>query len=248
MKIDLTGKVALVTGASRGIGRAISLALSVAGAKVAVNYRENEAMASEVVQEIERRGGSVLAWRADVADAGQVEAMVEGLISRFDRIDILVNNAGIIRDRLLLQMKEEDWREVLHTNLWGVYHCCKAAVKGMLLRRWGRIINVSSIRGEIGGKGQSNYAASKGAINAFTHSLATELGPKGITVNAIAPGLIVTDMSQGMLPLADNFVRERIALRRPGKPEEVAAIAVFLASEEAGYVTGQVITVDGGMF
>jgi len=248
MKIDLSGKVALVTGASRGIGRAIALALSAAGAKVAVNYRESEAAAHAVVQEIERGGGMALTWRADVGAVAQVEAMVEGVTSRFGPMDILVNNAGVIRDNLLLQMKEEDWKAVLHTNLWGVYHCCQAAVKGMLLKRWGRIINVSSVRAEIGGKGQSNYAASKGAINAFTHSLAAELGPKGITVNAIAPGLIATDMSQGLLPLAEGFVRERIALRRPGKPEEVAAIAVFLASEAAGYITGQVITVDGGMF
>jgi 3-oxoacyl-[acyl-carrier protein] reductase len=247
MRIDLRDRVALVTGGSRGIGRAIALGLAEAGATVAVNYRQSETMAHEVVREIERNGGRARAWRADVGDGAQVEAMTEEITALFGRLDILVNNAGVIRDLLLLEMNERDWATVLQTNLSGVYHCSRAAVRGMMMRRWGRIINLSSVAALRGGKGQTNYSASKGAINAFTHSLAAELGPKGITVNAIAPGLIATDMSQGVLPFANGWVRERIALRRVGRPEDIAPLAVFLASEGASYITGQIITADGGM-
>jgi 3-oxoacyl-[acyl-carrier protein] reductase len=247
MKIDLTGKVALVTGASRGIGRAIALGLAEAGADVVVNYRENKAKAEEVVQEIEKMGKKALAWQTDVADADQVEKMAEEIGSRLGHVDILVNNAGVIRDALLLEMGEKDWREVLATNVGGVMLCSKAVLRGMVMKRWGRVINLSSVSAARGGKGQSNYAASKGAVSAFTRSLGAELGHKGITVNAIAPGLIVTDMSRGVRAFAGSWVRERIALRRPGKAEDVAHLAVFLASEAADYITGQVITVDGGM-
>lgn len=247
MRIDLSGRVALVTGASRGIGKAIAKAMAQAGAWVAVNYRESGTFAGETVREIEAFGGKAASFRADVGDAGQVEAMLEEIISSFGHLDILVNNAGIIRDMLLLEMEEKDWRAVLQTNLFGVYHCSRAVLRGMIIKRWGRIINLSSIASAHGGRGQSNYAASKGAINAFTRSLAAEVGAKGITVNAIAPGLIATDMSQGVIAFSDSLVRERIAMRRLGKPADVAPLAVFLASGEASYITGQVITVDGGM-
>lgn len=247
MKVDLAGKVALVTGASRGIGKAIALAFGGSGAAVVVNYRDNRAQAEETAGEIKAKGGKAITWQADVADAGQVQAMVEGIDSRLERLDILVNNAGIVRDLLLLQMEKQDWTAVLETNLFGVYHCSRAVLKGMVMKRWGRIINLSSIAAFQGGRGQTNYAASKGAINAFTRSLAAEVGPKGITVNAIAPGLIATDMSRGVLAVSDSVVRERIALRRIGKPADVAPLALFLASEAASYITGQVIHVDGGM-
>lgn len=248
MQIDLTGRVALVTGASRGIGRAIALALARSGAAVCLNYRENRGLAQEAVAEIEKLGGKAVTFGADVGDAGQVEAMVGEITSLLGPPDILVNNAGITRDLLLPEMGEKDWEEVLRTNLAGVYHCCRSVVKGMIIKRWGRIINLSSVVAARGSKGQANYAASKGAINSFTRSLAAEVGPKGITVNAIAPGLIATDMSRAVFPHAESFVRESIALRRVGKPEEVAGLAVFLASEEARYITGQVIAVDGGLF
>ncbi len=247
MVIDLSGRVALVTGGSRGIGRAIALAMAQSGAEVIVNYKESESMAKGLDQEIEKQRGMALAYQADVGSFEVVAAMVDGILSRFGNLDILVNNAGIIRDLLLLQMEERDWQGVLRTNLDGVYHCSRSAAKGMVLRRWGRIINLSSIAATNAGKGQSNYAASKGAINAFTRSLACELGPKGVTVNAIAPGLIETDMTQRILPFAGDFARDRIALRRPGNPEDVAPLAVFLASDRAGYITGQIITVDGGI-
>ncbi|MBI3988110.1 MAG: 3-oxoacyl-[acyl-carrier-protein] reductase [candidate division NC10 bacterium] len=248
MWVDLHRKVALVTGASRGIGRAIARALAGAGAAVAVNYKESESAAKETIREIEERGGTAVLWQADVRDGEAVRAMVEGIVDRFGRLDILVNNAGIIRDALLLQMPEDDWEAVLATNLIGVYRCAKAAAKYMMLQKWGRIISISSVAAWRGNRGQCHYAAAKGGVNAFTRALAAELAPKGITVNAIAPGLIVTDMTRGLLPFAEGVIRDRIAMRRAGTPEDVAPLAVFLASEQAAYITGQVITVDGGMF
>jgi 3-oxoacyl-[acyl-carrier protein] reductase len=247
VRVDLTGKTALVTGASRGIGRAIAKALAGAGATVCLNFKTNRDQAKDALTAIESRGGRGFIYQADVSDGAQVEAMVEAVLARSEGLDILVNNAGLTRDRLLLEMDNSDWEAVLQTNLAGVYHCCKAAARGMIMRRWGRIINLSSVTASRGAKGQVNYAASKGAVEALTRSLAIELAPRGVTVNAIAPGLIQTDMSRPILAMAEGVIRERIPMRRAGTAEDIAPLAVFLASEAAGYLTGQVIAVDGGL-
>jgi 3-oxoacyl-[acyl-carrier protein] reductase len=247
VRIDLTGRVALVTGASRGIGRAIAEALAGAGAQVCINYRTQFAAAKETLTAIEQAGGQGFVHQADVANSAEVQAMVEAVLARCGRLDILVNNAGLTRDRLLLEMEDEDWDAVLRTNLDGIYSCCRAAAVPLLRQRWGRIINISSVTAVRGMRGQVNYAASKGGVNAFTRALAVELAPKNITVNAIAPGLIETDMSRPVIELATQSIRDLIPMRRPGLPREVAPVAVFLASDAAAYITGQVIAVDGGL-
>ncbi len=247
MQIDLTSRVALVTGASRGIGRAIAEALGRAGAAVCVNYRSHFAAAKETLATIEQAGGQGFVYPADVANPVEVHGMVDAVVARYGQLDILVNNAGLTRDRLLVEMDEGDWEAVLRTNLGGMYHCCRAAAPYMLRRRWGRIINVSSVTAVRGMRGQANYAASKGGVNALTRALAVELAPKDITVNAIAPGLIETDMSRPVILHAAEFIRDRIPVRRAGVPEDVAPLAVFLASDAAAYVTGQIIGVDGGL-
>jgi 3-oxoacyl-[acyl-carrier protein] reductase len=245
--MKLKDKVALVTGGSRGIGKAISKSLAQQGATVIVNYRSNDWFATETVEEIERQGGTAVTMKADVSSAHAVNQMVEDVISRFGRIDILVSNAGVIRDSLLLMMNDSDFDAVMLTNFGGVYHCTKAVSKTMILQRSGKIINISSIVADRPRRGQSNYASSKGAINAFTRAMAFELGSKGINVNAVAPGLILTDMTKPIYEKAKPYIKDYVALKRPGTAQEVAALVSFLASDDASYISGQVINVDGGM-
>jgi len=244
--MKVKGKVALVTGASRGVGKAIALQLAQEGALVMVNYAKNEKKAKEVVNAIQSSGGTALAMQADVSCLKEVEKMVDTIYERFGRIDILVNNAGVNRDELLISMEEEDWDAVINTNLGGLFHCTKAVAKYMMLQKSGRIINISSVAGERGGRGQSNYAASKGGVNAFTRSVAMELAPKKITVNAVAPGVVETEMSSTVVRRAKEHILNSVALKRLGQPEEIAKVVVFLASDDSSYITGEVIRVDGG--
>jgi 3-oxoacyl-[acyl-carrier protein] reductase len=245
--LELAGKVSLVTGASRGIGRAIALKLSTMGAKVVICDIAAET-AEKVVAEIKEQGGDAFSTVADVRDSEAIKAMVEEVTSRWEKIDILVNNAGINRDTLLLKMSDEAWDAVIDTNLRGTYTCTKFALRSMMRQRWGRIISMASIAGRIGNVGQTNYAASKAGIIAFTKSIAREVGSLNITANAIAPGFIMTEMTDKMPQDRREAVLEFIALKRYGKPEDVAELAAFLASDRASYITGQVIGIDGGMF
>lgn len=250
--MELEGKVSLVTGASRGIGRAIALKLATLGSKVAVNYvaieESNKADADDVVKTISDMGVEAMAVEADVRDSEAVKSMVEQVAERWGKIDILVNNAGINRDTLLLRMSEDAWDAVIETNLRGAFLCTKFAVKHMMKQQGGRIISLSSVVGRVGNAGQSNYAASKGGIIAFTKSVAREMGSRNITVNAIAPGFIVTDMTNKLPAETRDSLLSMIPLARLGQPEDVAELVAFLAGERAGYITGQVITIDGGAF
>jgi 3-oxoacyl-[acyl-carrier protein] reductase len=241
----LQGKVAIVTGASRGIGRAIARELSEYGASVAINYSSSSTAAEKIVAEITQAGGNAIAVSADVSKVEQVEALVNKVMEKFNRIDILVNNAGITRDTLLLRMKPEDWQAVIDTNLTGVFLCTRAASKIMLKQRWGRIINISSVAGQMGNPGQANYSAAKAGVIGFTKTVAKELASRGITVNAVAPGFIATDMTSS---LNAEDILKYIPLGRYGQPEEVAGMVRFLVADPAAaYITGQVFNVDGGM-
>lgn len=243
----LDGKVALVTGASRGIGRAIALRLAAEGAKVVINYAGNEKAAEETKAAIEAAGGAAICVRANVADAAEVAAMFEQAVEAFGTVDILVNNAGITRDGLLMRMKEEDFDAVIATNLKGVYLCTKAATKIMMKKRSGRIVNMTSVVGLMGNAGQTNYAASKAGILGFSKSAAKELASRGITVNMVAPGFIATDMTSVLPEKARDAMVGEIPLGRMGAPEDVAGAVLFLVSDGAAYITGQALNVDGGM-
>ena len=243
----LDGKAALVTGASRGIGRAIALCLAAEGARVAINYAGNVKAAEEVKAAIEAAGGTAILCQADIADSAAVETMVADVVKEFGAIDILVNNAGITRDALLMRMKDEDFAKVLDTNLKGVFYCTKAVSKLMMKKRSGRIVNMASVVGLVGNAGQTNYAAAKAGVIGFSKSAAKELASRGITVNVVAPGFIGTDMTAGLPESVKEKMLTDIPLGRMGEPEDVASAVLFLASDQASYITGQVVNVDGGM-
>ena len=243
----LTGKVALVTGASRGIGRQIALTLAEYGADVIVNYNGSREKAEEVVQEIESMGRKAAAVQCTVADFEACGKMVENMIAQFGHIDILVNNAGITKDNLMIKMSEADFDAVIETNLKGTFHMIKHMYRPFLKQKAGRIINLSSVTGILGNAGQANYAASKAGVIGLTKSVAKELAGRNITVNAVAPGYIDTDMTQAMTDTAKEAVLSQIPLKRAGTPKDIAEAVAFLASEKATYITGQVLSVDGGM-
>jgi 3-oxoacyl-[acyl-carrier protein] reductase len=244
---SLENKVALVTGASRGLGRAIAVKLASYGASVALNYLSNDEKANEVLKEIKELKSRAMLCKGDVSDGGTVRAMTRQIVKDWGKIDILVNNAGITRDALILRMPDESWDAVMNTNLRGAYLCSKYALRSMMEQSWGRIINISSLGGIVGNAGQANYSAAKGGMIALTKSVARETGSRNITVNAITPGFIVTEMTDALPQETKDAILARIPLGRFGMPDDVAELAAFLASEQAGYITAQVIGIDGGV-
>lgn len=248
MSKPLSGKTALVTGASRGIGRSIALALAEAGANVAVNYAGSEAAATEVAEQIRAKGVEAITVQANVGRADEADQLIKDVIGAWGKIDILVNNAGITRDNLIMRMKEEEFDQVIETNLKGVFNCLKAATRPMMKQRSGRIINISSVVGVLGNAGQANYVAAKAGVIGLTKSSARELASRGVTVNCVAPGFIDTEMTQVLADdLRDNML-SGIPLARLGRPEEIADVVLFLASDASSYMTGQTLHVDGGMY
>jgi len=245
--MNLSGKAALVTGASRGIGREIALELARQGANVAVNFAGSEAKAGEVVDEIKALGRDAFAIKCDVSSAEEVTEMVKGTIERFGKLDILVNNAGITRDNLLMRMKVEEWDDVININLKGVFLCTKAVTRQMMKQRLGRIINIASIVGVSGNPGQANYVAAKAGVIGLTKTTAKELASRNITVNAIAPGFITTDMTEKLPNDVKEEMLKQIPLARLGEPKDIAKMTAFLASEDSSYITGQTFHIDGGM-
>lgn len=240
-------RVALVTGGGRGIGRAVALRLAQEGSNVAISYRSNDASAAEAAEEVRAAGVECETFKGDVASAEDVAALFEGVVEAFGRVDILVNNAGLTRDNLMMRMKEEEFDEVIGTNLKGTYLCTKAALRPMIRARWGRIINISSVVGIVGNAGQANYAASKAGIIGFTKSVAREVAQRGITANVVAPGYVETELTGTLPEKVKDQIRSQVPAGRFGETGEVAEVVAFLAGEGAGYVTGQTLAVDGGM-
>ncbi len=245
--IDLSGKSAVVTGGSRGIGRAIATRLAEQGADVCFSFRRDQAAADEVAAAITALGRHALPVQADVTDPAAAEALIKTATGEFSKIDILVNNAGITRDDLIMRMSTEAWREVLETNLFGAFYTLKAVTRPMLKARGGRIINITSVSGQAGQTGQANYSAAKAGLIGLTKASARELASRGITVNAVAPGFVLTELTQDLPPELQAQITERTPLGRFGTPEDVSAAVCFLASDEAAYITGQVLAVDGGL-
>ena len=245
--IDLSGRAALVTGGSRGIGKAIALRLAGQGADVAFSYRGNEAAAAETAGEIEALGRRGLAVQADVSDPASAEGLVKAVLEAFGKVDILVNNAGITRDDLIMRMSVEAFRDVLETNLFGAFYMTKAVTRPMLKAKSGRIVNITSVSGQAGQTGQANYSAAKAGLIGLTKATARELASRGITCNAVAPGFVLTELTQGLAQPLQDEITSRTPLGRFGTPEEIANAVAFLASDEAAYITGQVLAVDGGL-